>query len=148
VSQLANKSPHHNLELHCDYDNESTLSNYGYCDNKASCAHDYLLPRLMQELHKLSQGRLLKVVDLGCGNGYVAWRIAEQGHSVTGIDVSSDGIEIARASFPLISYHPVQSMTLTCSRRLEGRSIAWSLSKLSSTCFIRRGFSSRAARYW
>ena len=35
----------------------------------------------------------------------MASRIAGQGHSVTGVDVSSEGIEIARVSFPGISYH-------------------------------------------
>jgi 2-polyprenyl-3-methyl-5-hydroxy-6-metoxy-1,4-benzoquinol methylase len=55
-------------------------------------------------LGEISQGKSIKVLDLGCGNGYVASRIAGQGHAVTGVDVSSEGIEIARVSFPGISY--------------------------------------------
>src|SRR5688572_20268114 len=84
---------------------ETTQSCYCYCDNKASCAHDYLLPFLQREIRAISQGRSMKILDLGCGNGYVAAQMAEHGHSVTGVDVSSDGIAIARASFPSISYH-------------------------------------------
>jgi 2-polyprenyl-3-methyl-5-hydroxy-6-metoxy-1,4-benzoquinol methylase len=79
-------------------------SGYEYHDNEASCAHEYLLPFVLNRVREISQGKSLKVLDLGCGNGYVASRIAEQGHSVTGVDVSYDGIEIARASFPGISY--------------------------------------------
>ena len=77
---------------------------YGYHDDEASCAHEYLLPSVLIRLGEISQGKSIKVLDLGCGNGYVASRIAEYGHLVTGVDVSSDGIKIARASFP-ISYH-------------------------------------------
>jgi 2-polyprenyl-3-methyl-5-hydroxy-6-metoxy-1,4-benzoquinol methylase len=80
-------------------------SGYEYHDDESSCAHEYLLPFVLKRGREISQGKSIKVVDLGCGNGYVASRVAEQGHSVTGVDVSSDGIEIARASFPGISYH-------------------------------------------
>ena len=77
---------------------------YGYQDDEASCAHEYLLPFVLTrkgEIRKVN----LKILDLGCGNGYVASRIAGQGHSVTGVDISCDGIAIARVSFPGISYH-------------------------------------------
>ena len=77
---------------------------FGYQDNGSSCAHDYLLPFVLIRLGEISQRKSIKVLDLGCGNGYVASRIADQGYSVTGVDVSSDGIEIARISFPGISY--------------------------------------------
>ncbi len=80
-------------------------SGYGYQNDEASCAHEYLLPTLFERVRDISKGKSLKILDIGCGNGYVASRIAEQGHSVTGVDVSNDGIEIARASFPGISYH-------------------------------------------
>jgi 2-polyprenyl-3-methyl-5-hydroxy-6-metoxy-1,4-benzoquinol methylase len=79
-------------------------SGYEYHDNDASCAHEYLLPFVLTRVREISQYKSIKVLDLGCGNGYVASRIAEEGHSVIGVDVSSDGIAIARASFPGISY--------------------------------------------
>lgn len=62
-------------------------------------------PCVLIRLGEISQGKSIKVLDLGCGNGYVASRIAGQGHSVTGVDVSYDGIEIARNSFPGVSYY-------------------------------------------
>ena len=104
MSHVANKSQHRNVATHRGCDGEITESDYGYCDSKASCAHEYLLPVVLTRLGEISQGKSIKVLDLGCGNGYVASRIAGQGHSVTGVDVSSDGIEIARVSFPGISY--------------------------------------------
>ena len=78
---------------------------YSYDNSNASCAHEYLLPMLRRCVADISQGRSLRIIDLGCGNGYVASRLAQLGHSVTGVDVSIDGIETARASFPGISYH-------------------------------------------
>lgn len=39
------------------------------------------------------------VCDLGCGNGYMAGRLAELGYTVTGVDASESGIAIARANF-------------------------------------------------
>jgi 2-polyprenyl-3-methyl-5-hydroxy-6-metoxy-1,4-benzoquinol methylase len=78
---------------------------YSYDNSDASCAHEYLLPMLLRCVADISQGRSLRIIDLGCGNGYVASRLAQLGHSVTGVDVSADGIETARASFPGISYH-------------------------------------------
>jgi 2-polyprenyl-3-methyl-5-hydroxy-6-metoxy-1,4-benzoquinol methylase len=78
---------------------------YGYRNDESSCAHQYLLPCVLIQLGEISKGKSIKVLDLGCGNGYVASLIAAQGHSVTGVDTSSDGIAIARVSFPSVSYH-------------------------------------------
>ena len=38
-----------------------------------------------------------RICDLGCGNGYLASRLANHGYDVTGVDASDTGIEIARA---------------------------------------------------
>jgi 2-polyprenyl-3-methyl-5-hydroxy-6-metoxy-1,4-benzoquinol methylase len=77
---------------------------YRYHDSESSCAHDYLLPSVFREISALAQGKPLKILDLGCGNGYVAAQIAALGHTVTGVDVSSDGISIATASFSAVLY--------------------------------------------
>jgi 2-polyprenyl-3-methyl-5-hydroxy-6-metoxy-1,4-benzoquinol methylase len=77
---------------------------YGYENSDASCTHKYLWPTLCKSLEDISEGRSLKILDLGCGNGYVASQIAKLGHSVTGLDVSTEGIDIARSSFPGVSY--------------------------------------------
>ena len=79
---------------------------YQYFNSDFSCAHNYLLPTLFRELAAFAQGRSLKIVDLGCGNGYVAAQLAALGHTVTGVDVSTDGIAIARAAYPHAVYHP------------------------------------------
>jgi 2-polyprenyl-3-methyl-5-hydroxy-6-metoxy-1,4-benzoquinol methylase len=37
-----------------------------------------------------------EICDLGCGNGYLAGRLAAAGYSVTGVDASPTGVQIAR----------------------------------------------------
>lgn len=60
-------------------------------------------------LEALGAGPGMRVLDLGCGEGFVARRIAGQGAAVTGFDISAGMIEHARAAEerePLgITYH-------------------------------------------
>jgi 2-polyprenyl-3-methyl-5-hydroxy-6-metoxy-1,4-benzoquinol methylase len=41
---------------------------------------------------------------MGCGNGYVATQIVQIGHTVVAMDVSKDGIDIARAAYPEVDF--------------------------------------------
>lgn len=43
-------------------------------------------------------GDKLKILDLGCGPGFYAEKMAERGHIVTGMDISANSIEYARES--------------------------------------------------
>lgn len=61
---------------------------------------DYLVEPVMAALASLASGRNgLKILEIGCGNGFVASRLAEAGHNVTAIDVSHTGIDVARATY-------------------------------------------------
>jgi 2-polyprenyl-3-methyl-5-hydroxy-6-metoxy-1,4-benzoquinol methylase len=40
-----------------------------------------------------------RICDLGCGNGYLAGRLADIGYHVTGIDASQSGVELARKTY-------------------------------------------------
>ena len=44
------------------------------------------------------------ICDLGCGNGYIAGRLGALGYDVTGIDASSSGIELAKRTYPNVSF--------------------------------------------
>ena len=54
------------------------------------------------------------VLDLGCGYGRVAVRLAEKARQVTGIDISSDNIKLAEKCFslPNIRYHVMDAIAL------------------------------------
>jgi len=47
----------------------------------------------------------LKVLDAGCGTGYLSIKLAERGALVTGIDFSERMIAIARATDPTTDFH-------------------------------------------
>jgi 2-polyprenyl-3-methyl-5-hydroxy-6-metoxy-1,4-benzoquinol methylase len=64
-------------------------------------AHDYLF----RPVRTLLQERGAKhVLDLGCGNGSFAARLAADGFEVTGVDFSQSGVERARANFPGLQF--------------------------------------------
>lgn len=44
-----------------------------------------------------TDGRILNILDLGCGPGLYAERLADRGHAVTGIDFSKESISYARS---------------------------------------------------
>lgn len=45
-----------------------------------------------------------KVCDLGCGNGYIVGQLAKSGFSVTGVDASESGVEIASRTYPAADF--------------------------------------------
>ena len=47
----------------------------------------------------------LRVLDAGCGTGYLSRKLTDSGATVTGIDLSEEMIGIARAKHPDITFH-------------------------------------------
>lgn len=86
------------------HDLRAVQTQYGWLDAEHTGAHEYLIPALLDLVRGLAKGRPLRILDLGCGNGSVASRLAEEGHVVTAVDVSLDGIEIGRAAFPGVRF--------------------------------------------
>ena len=77
---------------------------YGWNDAEATCAHAYLLPTVLRLVHGVSDGKPLRVLDLGCGNGYVTVKLAKLGHRTIGIDASTDGIAIACSAYSGVEF--------------------------------------------
>jgi len=50
------------------------------------------------------------ICDLGCGNGYISSRLAGLGYTVTGVDASQTGIELARKN------HTSENLSFICAR--------------------------------
>ncbi|NOY71250.1 MAG: methyltransferase domain-containing protein [Gammaproteobacteria bacterium] len=76
------------------------LQEYGWKSADALADHSYTLPAIKS---LLPAGKL-NILDAGCGNGFVAGQLAEMGHQVTAIDLSDDGIEIARKEYPNVRF--------------------------------------------
>ena len=82
------------------------ISGYDYGDSKASHAHSYLLPTVLDRLQAVDFPTSEKrVFDLGCGNGAFAAALNERGYEVTGVDPSEEGIRQARKAHPELDVH-------------------------------------------
>jgi len=77
------------------------INQFGWKSADAELAHTYLLPAILK---LLPENKHLTILDAGCGNGYIAGKMAELGHSVIGIDLAEDGIAIARQAYPHIRF--------------------------------------------
>ena len=69
---------------------------YGWKSLRSENSHSYVLPTIF----KILPIGCRSVFDAGCGNGYIAGKLAEKGLFVTGIDVSPDGVLLAREEYP------------------------------------------------
>ncbi|MFO0755041.1 MAG: class I SAM-dependent methyltransferase [Byssovorax sp.] len=76
---------------------------YGWRSAEMNHSHAYLLPPVTRRLDALGC-RTARVVDLGCGNGYVTAKLHALGHDVVGIDAAPDGIAIAREAYPELRF--------------------------------------------
>jgi 2-polyprenyl-3-methyl-5-hydroxy-6-metoxy-1,4-benzoquinol methylase len=71
---------------------------YGYEDAAPAHTHHYLLPPILSLCPSILHG--LRVLDVGCGNGAMAGEFLSRGCAVVGIDLSEQGIAVARRSYP------------------------------------------------
>lgn len=53
-------------------------------------------PWVAEQLRARFAGRKLRVLDVGCGGGFLSNYLATQGHAVAGLDSASDALKIAR----------------------------------------------------
>jgi 2-polyprenyl-3-methyl-5-hydroxy-6-metoxy-1,4-benzoquinol methylase len=77
---------------------------YGWTNARANESHDILVPALRKVMNERLGSKRGRVLDIGCGNGYVTAQLAKQGHEVVGIDASEDGIILARQAHPEIRF--------------------------------------------
>ena len=60
--------------------------------------HARLLPAVFQFADEI--GMACRVLDVGCGNGFLAGQFLQRGCQVVGLDLSEQGVEIARKTYP------------------------------------------------
>jgi 2-polyprenyl-3-methyl-5-hydroxy-6-metoxy-1,4-benzoquinol methylase len=76
---------------------------YRWFNQQPTDAHEYILPRVIELLPKSSSKQT--ILDIGCGNGFVASCLTRRGFTVTGVDASEEGIRIAQKEYPGIRFH-------------------------------------------
>jgi 2-polyprenyl-3-methyl-5-hydroxy-6-metoxy-1,4-benzoquinol methylase len=77
---------------------------YGYRDAEPSHSQVYLNSKLMRIIDSRSWPSSAKALDYGCGNGWLANRLAERGFAATGVDISPSGIDVAQRHFPRVNF--------------------------------------------
>ena len=53
-------------------------------------------PWSAEQLHARFAGRKLRILDVGCGGGFLSNYLATEGHTVTGLDFAADALRVAR----------------------------------------------------
>jgi 2-polyprenyl-3-methyl-5-hydroxy-6-metoxy-1,4-benzoquinol methylase len=71
---------------------------YGFADQSESHMHRHFMPFVFELAGKI--GSDTRVLDVGCGNGATFIEFHNRGCQVTGIDLSRQGIDIARRVCP------------------------------------------------
>lgn len=69
---------------------------YGWKETGPTCAHSYLLSSVLRALPPPPS----TILDVGCGNGFLAGQLARRGYRLTGVDWSPDGIALANKTHP------------------------------------------------
>ena len=76
----------------------AVYQDYGFSNDAASHMHRRFLPSIFALSGNLGSG--LRVLDVGCGNGFTAGQFLAKGCKVVGIDLSESGIALARKTYP------------------------------------------------
>ena len=78
------------------------LQKYGWSEAAPKVSHDYIFPKVLE---LMPANMPLRILDAGCGNGYMANELAKLGHEVVGIDIAEDGISIAKKQYPNVKFY-------------------------------------------
>lgn len=76
---------------------QKNIFEYGYTTSNKSHIHKYLENSILDLISPTANQHIL---DVGCGNGWLAAILLEKGYNIYGIDASESGIQIARQSHP------------------------------------------------
>jgi 2-polyprenyl-3-methyl-5-hydroxy-6-metoxy-1,4-benzoquinol methylase len=107
-AEFRNKSTIDECDPHNDFGSYRRLLLGDSLESSQIAEHNDISPEIKITLIKrcLHLDNIKSILDVGCGVGYTANALGKifQGANVSGIDVSSDAIEYARAKFPMIDF--------------------------------------------
>ena len=81
--------------------------------------HSYVFKYGEDLLNLLKPKRGEKILDLGCGTGYLANLIAESGADVTGIDSSEEMINLAKQNYPTLKFELMNAADFNFSQKFD-----------------------------
>jgi 2-polyprenyl-6-hydroxyphenyl methylase/3-demethylubiquinone-9 3-methyltransferase len=80
----------------------SAYVEYGYTNAAEPYSHSYVWPKVLELCPPPGPGN--RALDVGCGSGFNAAQLAERGWQVIGIDMSTEGIALARRAYPRVRF--------------------------------------------
>lgn len=104
------RDPAEVAEIHDNLPKATHLEHeYRYNDASYKTA-DYLTRPMLARLKGLKATGAKSILEIGCGNGYLASRMAELGFDVTATDSSRSAIDVAAATYANVSSFAVASV--------------------------------------
>jgi 2-polyprenyl-3-methyl-5-hydroxy-6-metoxy-1,4-benzoquinol methylase len=82
-------------------------SEYLWVEGGPAAIHAHMARPVVMALDRHGAHRVL---DLGCGNGWLTAALARCGFEATGLDLSHSGIQIARATHPEVQFHQADAL--------------------------------------
>ena len=84
-----------------------------------SDSHGYLLPSLERHIVALPDNN---IIDIGCGNGYVANYVSKKFNvNISACDSSKSGLKIAKSNYPGVNFFEQDVSNFTRNEELQGK---------------------------
>lgn len=83
---------------------QDTYAEYHYHTAEAMNDDQFIWDKVADVLVQCSPAPR-RIFEIGCGNGFSAYRLLNMGYEVTGIDPSKSGIEHGRRTYPALRLH-------------------------------------------
>ena len=71
---------------------------FGFASAAESHMHRHFMPHVLRLAGAAKPGA--RVLDIGCGNGFTCGELLRRGWSAVGVDLSAQGIDLARKNYP------------------------------------------------
>jgi len=78
-----------------------SIQTYDKCNTNSS-PHEWLEIAILERIKKF---QIMRILDLGCGNGHLDKKLVEQGLTLVGCDPEETSIDMARKELPQCEFH-------------------------------------------
>ncbi|HEM3488538.1 TPA: methyltransferase domain-containing protein [Streptococcus suis] len=92
-------NPKNNQDIAKEWDNIAIIRKNQIESKKDTSFHKILLPNILKELNKIDNLSEKKLIDLGCGSGYLTNYLSLSVKNTVGIDISVKNIELAKEKY-------------------------------------------------
>lgn len=92
-------SKKNNLDIAKEWDNIALLRDLQINSKTDISFHKILVPSILNQLNTVSDISEKKLIDLGCGSGYLTNILSSYVNEATGIDISKKNIELAKTHY-------------------------------------------------